>query len=407
MSSIPLRSRLARTGALTLVLALAGCGDDAPPPVAGAAGYVLASVVITPEGRTTYVQALPELPTGHVTNTSAIELPGNGTMLAHGRDVFIGLAEEPTWVRYSVGDDGRLAETGRMSLANLGLSAIDYGNTIVDDTTAVSVSSEQYLAVVWNPADMTITGTIDLAHLKVPGYTAEVWTTLTHDGKVYVPGRWSNWDDGLILPRVMMTILDPVARTVVAVAEDDRCASGGRAVFGADGYAYVMGDGRNYAIQMYAHARAETPPANCLLRIAPGATDFDPAFHVEIPALTGGFESVTELETAVQGSGIGFTKVFYPAQLPPGVEPKTFDFWSYPAFKTWRLELGDTPTAVEVQGVPYSTLGFEGASVGGKLYSGESPDYTTSTIYEIDPVASTAVQKFTMDGLFYGLRELR
>jgi hypothetical protein len=381
----------------------AAASPDAGPPVSG---FALASVVIDDAGRTTYVQFLPGLPSGHIDNSRAIEIGGNGVFSVYGRDIFIGLAEAPTWLRYTVAADGSLAKTGELSFANLGLSAIDYGNTIVDATTAVSVSSEQRQAIIWNPTTMEITGTVALPHLAAAGFETEVWTTINHAGLVYIPGRFADWDNGLIRPGVQLTILDPKTRTVLGVAEDDRCTSNGRPAFTADGTAYVMGDGRNYSAQMYANARQEAVPANCLLRIKPGATDFDPEWVRTVSALTGGLESATELDSPVQGSGVAFSKMFYPAKLPAGVEANTFDFWGHPVFKTWKLELGDEPTATEVTGVPFSTLGFDGSSVAGKLYSGESPDHATSVIYELDPATGTGVEKFTMDGLFYGIQAI-
>jgi hypothetical protein len=398
--------RLVTVAALASTLAACNGEESSPPGDSAAGRYVLASVVLTDTGRTTYVQVLPDLPSSHVDNSKAIEFGGNGVILARGRDVFVGLAEEPTWVRYSVGDDGQPAETGRLSFAGLGLSAIDYGNVIVDKTTAVSVSSAQLIAIVWNPETMEIVDTVDLSHMAVDGYALEVWTTVANDGLVYIPGRWANWEQGSVLPKVMTTILDPVKRTVVGVAEDDRCASGGRATLGEDGYTYVMGDGRNYAIQMYANALGEPAPKNCLLRIAPGATDFEADWVREIPALGGGHESATELETAAPGSKYAFTKLFYPEELPEGVEPVSFDFWSYPVFKNYRLTLADEPSFEEVKGLPFSSMGFTGSPVGGKLYSAESPDYATSVVYEIDPETNSGVEKFTMDGSFNLLHEL-
>ena len=82
--------------------------------------------------------------------------------------------------------------------------------------------------------------------------------------------------------------------------------------FDEQGYAYVMGDGRNYSLQMFAHAAGEEAPENCLLRIAPGETDFEESFFHSIGSLTGGLESISELETAVQGSGVGFAKMLIP-----------------------------------------------------------------------------------------------
>lgn len=389
------------------ILAVAGCGGGDDTHEHGDTSYALGSVVIDADGnRTTYVQVIDSLDDGPYDNTSAIELPGNGVVTADGKNIYVGLAEEPTWVKFSLDDTGKIAETGRLSLANTGVTYIDYGYAIVDDETAVSVLSSIPSVVVWNPKTMTIKGEIALDGLVREGYELEVWTTIAHDGLVYIPGRWADWEGGRIYPGVAMTIVDPHAMTVVAQAEDDRCASGGRVVFAPDGYAYVMGDGRNYSIQMFANASGGMAPDNCLLRIAPGATDFDPDYYYAIPSLTGGLQSISELDTAQDGSGTGFVKMFYPDKLPPDVEPVDFSFWDYPANKLWRLQLADPPTAEEVQGAPFATLGFGGAALDGKLYSGESAEAATSAVYETDPDTNTSMLRFTMDGYFYGLYKL-
>ncbi len=124
-------------------------------------------------------------------------------------------------------------------------------------------------------------------------------------------------------------------------------------IFDKQGYGYVMGDGRNYALQMYANAAGKAAPKNCLLRIPPGGTDFEEDFFYTIPALTGGLESITEIETGVQGSGLGFAKMFDPSKLPDDVKPVDFTFWDYPAHKLWRIELADPPVAKAVDGLPY------------------------------------------------------
>lgn len=387
---------------LCFLLALTGCASDDGDGTGGVE-YFICSVVITPETRTTYVQGLASLDVDHVDNTNAIEVPGNGTMMARGPHLFVGLVEEPTWVRYTVGANGQLAETGRISFQSYGLSSVDYGNTIVDDHTAVSVASSALLAIVWDPETLTVTRTIDLPHLEVEGYDLEVWTTNSHDGLVYIPGRWANWDEGLIRDGVSLTILDPYTGEIVGVAEDDRCASGGGIVFDADGYGYVMGDGRTYSAQMFARARGdEEIPENCILRIPPGGTDFEEDFYVSVPELTSGLESITEMHTPRNGSGVAFAKMFYEDELPDGVEPTTWAFWSLPAMKMWRIELGDEPTAVEVQGMPFGAVGFTSSVMGGRIYSGESAN-GVSTVWEIDPETNTGTPRFTIEGELYGL----
>jgi len=391
-------------------LGLIGCGepDDEPQAPTTGSHYVLSSVVIQPDdARTTYVQVIDAIDERHYTNGRALEIAGNGVVMAHGKYFYVGLEEEPTWVRYEVDPSGDIVESGRISFLGTGASAMDYGNAIVDDQTAISVFSGQLLAVVWNPTTMEITGEIDLSFLNRDGYGLEVWTTVAHGGRVYVPGRWANWDSGQILPEVFTTIIDPKKLEVVGTADDDRCASGGRVVFDEAGYGYVLGDGRNYSIQMFANASGGTAPENCLLRIPPGGTDFEADYYYTISSLTGGREAITEIDTAQQGSGLGFVKIFYPEELPPGVEPVDFEFWDHRAHKMWRFELADPPTATEVDGAPFSAIGFDGSTVDGKLFTGESLDNgATSDVYEMDPVTNTARPRFTMDGYFYGLYEL-
>lgn len=401
-------TRNAAFGAALTAAALAGCGDSRKTGEITGGRYALASVVIDPDGnRTTYVQTIGSLDDGPFDNETAIELAGNGVAMARGKYIYVGLTEEPTWVRYEVGAGGAIAEAGRLSLLATGAAAIDYGNAIIDEETAVSVFSDPPLAVVWNPTEMAIVGEVDLAPLAREGYSLEVWTTAAHDGLVYIPGRWADWDGGRVFPGVSTTIIDPKALRVVGTATDDRCASGGRVVFDAAGYAYVMGDGRNYSIQMFANASGGTAPQNCLLRIPPGSTTFDPSYYYAIPSLTGGRESITELETGRQGSGLAFAKMFYPDHLPDGVEPVDFDFWGVPAHKLWRLRLTTPPTAEEVQGIPFSAIGFEGSALDGHLFTGESLDEgKTSDIYETDPDTNTARLRFKMDGYFYGLYAL-
>ena len=187
-----------------LLAALVGCEEaeetsSKPPAVTGSGHYVLGSVVIDPDdARTTYVQAIDSLDDGPFDNSSAIELPGNGVILADESNFYVGLAEEPTWVRYTLDEHGEIEETGRLSLANFGVSSIDYGNVLVDERTAVSVLSDPPLAVIWDPAKMIIKGEIELNQLEREGYELEVWTTVAHDGRVYIPGRWSDWEGARI-----------------------------------------------------------------------------------------------------------------------------------------------------------------------------------------------------------------
>ncbi len=374
-------------------------GEEAP------SRFVLASITIDGDGnRISYAQIVDHL-SGDFDNSRAIEAPGNATFLTSGSDFFYGLAESPTWVRYST-LGGTFTETGRLSFANYGLTSMDYSNVIVNADTAVSVLTGPAVAVVWNPTTMSVEGTIDLTSMVQDGYSLEAWTVVTHDGLVYVPGRWADWEGGKIMQRVSLTILDPATLSVVAVAEDDRCGAGGQVTFDSRGYAYMMGDGRNQMMQVFAASRGEPVVHNCLLRIAPGATDFEEDYFFEIPALTGGLDSMTEMQSATLTDGIGFAMMEYPDRISPDLDQVNFEHWDTPAYKMWRVVLGDTPTAEVVDGANFSVVGFTPASVAGKLYNPESDDGSESRVYAIDPATNTASLSFTMDGYFAGLLPL-
>src|SRR5436190_15296224 len=63
--------------------------------------FVLASINIDADGnRISYAQVIDQL-SGNFDNDDAIEAPGNAVFLTRGNDFFYGLAESPTWVRYS------------------------------------------------------------------------------------------------------------------------------------------------------------------------------------------------------------------------------------------------------------------------------------------------------------------
>jgi len=392
--------------AAALLAALSGCGSDPKNATAQGSRYVLGSVVIAPDDkRTTYVQTIDSLE-GTFSNENAIEISGNGVQMAGGKNFFVGHAEDPVWDRYSVDDSGKISKTGSMSLANIGAQQIDYGNVYVDETTAVSVFSSPPVAIIWDPSTMTVTKEVDLSELERPGYSLEVWTTTVHDGLVYIPGRWADWEAARVLPGVSLTVLDPKTMKVLGTATDDRCTSAGQIVFDADGYGYVMADGRNYLAQAYAEGSGVPAPDNCLLRMAPGTIEFEPDYYYKVRSLTGDRESITELETGAQGSGFAFAKMFYADKLPEGYKVDSYEFWDLPVHKTWRLVLADPPSAEEVQGVPFSNIGFTGSSVDGRYYSSESPDGANSDVYETDPAANQAVLRFSMEGYFNGLYEL-
>ncbi|MEL6547719.1 MAG: hypothetical protein AAFQ82_24050 [Myxococcota bacterium] len=387
----------------SVCLVAAGCDSEIANPL------LLSSVVINGDGsRTTFLQLIRSFDDGPFDNSTALEIQGNAFVMATEGVFFVGLEEEPTWVRYTVDNNGRVTQDGQLSLLRFGARRIGFANAYVSPTVAVSVIEDEASAVVWNPTTMLESNEIQLPDLVPPrGFTLESFTTTTRNGLVYIPGRFADWTNGRIFQDVRLTILDPAAGEVVATAQDDRCASGGRVVFDDEGYGYVMGDGRNYSNHLFDTLGGETAQDNCILRIPPGGTDFEQSYFHTIPSLTGGLQSITELETASPGSGIGFAKMFYPDELPSGMAvDATFGFWEARAHKLWRIELADPPVAEEVSGIPFSTVGFDGSPIDGLLYTGESMDGVDTDVFAINPTNNSATQQFRMKGLLEGVYPL-
>lgn len=411
MSALALLRVRAIHAALLALVGLAACGgdDDDSDGAPAAEVWALSSVTIDVSGsRTTYVQTLTSLDIDEVDNDDALEISGNGTVQVVGGKVYAGLAESPEVRRYAIDEAGRLQADGSITFLNEGLQRASFGNVMVSPTKAYQVSTEQYKVIVWNPTTLEITGSVDLAALRHPTLDVEFWTVTAHEGRVYVPVRYVDWDNGIIDRSVVLAVIDAETDQLVATLRDERCHSGGRPVFTPDGDAYVVADGRTWSAQLFATVAGQAAPPTCLLRIPAGQLAFDPDYLVELPSITGGRDAVGELEAAENGTGVAFVKLFHPDQLPAGVTPGTdFGFWQAPAYKMWRFELGAEPTATEVIDIPFGAIAWDGSATDGKLWVGESPDYSRSTVYAIDPATSTATRRFEMVGSFYGLQRLR
>jgi hypothetical protein len=391
-----------------------GPGEDASGGGGGEGGapprddrrYVLGTISIDADGnRVSYAQVLTEL-SGDFDTKNAIEAPGNANFLTSGSSFFYGLAEEPTWVKYST-EGGQFEEVGRLSFAHYGITYMDFNNVVVDDETVVSLLTEPYVAVVWNPKTLKIRGEVDISYLEEDGYSLEAYSPVAYQGKVFFPAKWVNWDALRVKQAVHISVLDPQKLEIDWSAQDERCGAASRVVFDERGYGYVMGDGRNQSMQAFAAFHEEKVVPNCLLRIAPGEHEFEEDYFFTIPELTGGLDSMTSLETASVNSGVGFAMMKYEDRIPEGTGRVDFAYWSVPAYKTWRLVFGDEPRAEVVNGANFSVVGFGGNAVDGKLYVSESDDGSKSTVFEIDPETNQAQRKFTAEGYVSAILPLK
>lgn len=414
-------SKRMRAIAFAVIIAFLGCSDDGATGGGGGDGgggtggtggagagalFSIAGIVIQPTGRSLFVQTISEL-SGSYGLETAVEAPGNSRHWAYGGAVYIGLAEEPTLVRYVPDDAGDLVVDARLSFQSYGVSGIPAGIAFLRPDKAYLILHEALTIVLFDPSTMEITGEIDISSLAKPDFSLETWMVTHHEGRLYVPVRHIDAVAFLIDPLVSVAIFDTETDSLVAVAEDDRCVAASQPAVGPDGAIYVLGDGRNYLTQLIAMQRELEPPSTCVIRIPEGETSFDPDFYVDVATIADGRDAVTAMWQVAGDRSSAFAKMYYPEELPPDADLTGTNLWGYPVFKLWRLELGDTITAVETSGQPFSLVDFGGVPVDNGLFFGVSPDSATTTVYRVDPTTNSATVAFEMTGLLRGIYRLR
>lgn len=265
---------------------------EAPPaeggsPPAGAEqepAYVLMHTISSPEGRLNYVVASPTLEIGEFDRLTALEVSGASRTFALGGAAFVADAETLSIRRFEVADDYQLVQNGSVSFANYGITYFDTGFTLIDEQRAWYMASDALEVIQFNPKTMDITGTVDLGMLGHPTLTtyvdggkqvgdyvfAAVWYYTDDDSTVYVPG-------------IKVAVISTSEMRVVKVIEDPRCAMGAVAAKLENDDLLVYGDASTGALNVFGQPPA---PANCVLRIKAGETDFDPTFFQVLDDIT-------------------------------------------------------------------------------------------------------------------------
>ncbi len=337
---------------------------------------MLASVVIDADGgRTTYVQTIDSLDAGPFTNAAAIELPGNGTLCsAHGGSFYVGLAEEPTWIRYSLDEGGGVAESGRLSLANLGAGYIDFGNAIVDNETAVSVLS--------NPAHR---GRLEPGHHGDPRRDPAAAPR--------APGLRARGADhrGARGPRLRAGALVGLGRRAHLpgrVAHDPRSEGDGdrRGRRGRSLREQRAARVRRRRLRVRDGRRPELLDPDVRERERRHGPRQLPAPHrARRHGLRGQLllrDPRARRRAAVDhrardrapGQRRRLREDVLSGSAAAGRRAHRLRVLERARDKLWRLRLADPPLAEEVSGAPFSAIGFGGSPLDGRLFAGESPD---------------------------------
>lgn len=393
-------SRFARHSLCFFSAAVAiACGDSdariivldpaADEASASAPVYGVFTSVETPENEATYLGLTTTLAGEAALDTaSALEAPASSRFYAprDGGFFAIGSNDDFSITRYAVDDDRRILETGRMSMAAIGVTRLQNRVVFVSATKAYYIDESAAQLVVWNPDAMTIERTIALPEALGEGYLGYS-TDLPFgrfplvDDRLFIPVGWYNFETGVARELTGLAVIDTNTDSVISYSETERCPGATELAFDDNGDVY-FGTGVNYPF--YAHAadparRAAARPA-CILRIRAGEQVFDPDYLASLASMTGGLQGMGLTDAATPGSA--YVQVIDEAVLPWSAVGDEDTFWETPAWSWWKVDLRSGEAALD-PALPASAPYMTSYEVDGRRYISRQMGDNQSRLYEL------------------------
>jgi hypothetical protein len=352
-----LRSWLLAAPVLALPL-LAGCGEEKSGPGGDTSPdtplYAITTQIVTTDTPQSYVVLTDTLDSSEALKLeNAIELPGRalGFGIAKSGSLFVGGNEGPTVTRYDLTSDGRLAKAGTVSFEGKGVASItEYQHQFqfVSETKAYYFDGRTAQVILWNPTEMSVTGSISLSDITVQGAVMTFATLpLRRADQVIMPVGWRPATGVGITKQAGVIVIDTKTDTAI-FRKDTRCGYTRDAVLGTDGKVYLATEVYGAAVRRVAGGETPTP---CLLRFDPESLSFDASFHRELSTLVGGGTAGSLIPGP---EGTAYLRVFDESLFPvqQGTSPRALA--SASVWKWWQLRL-DTLTATPVDGLPATT----------------------------------------------------
>jgi hypothetical protein len=343
---------------------------DAPTP--GGRVYAMTTHAFGPDSTTSYLVAMSSLDEGTVMDLdTAIELPdyANVAGIVGEPHVWLGYDLSPIVERWDLGDDGQFERGPRLSFANLGAATVspDAQGAFVSRDLAAVPNQETGELVLWNPTAMGIVNTLDLEIPERDGVPPLFRSTVARaDGSLLLSYYYIS-GEGDLADVAGIVIVDPSGPSVVGRDEWEGCNYN---------YARTAPDGTVYlTVSASWTQRSLIYPTGpwlakaCLLRIQPGATQFDRDFDPNVlGSLTGGRQITGNLE--LLNDRQAFFVAWHDELRTQEFTVANFDDvqFSTPAYKWyfWDMESGQ---ATEVSGEPFAALPNVNIVDGRALYS--------------------------------------
>ncbi|UJR83180.1 hypothetical protein [Sandaracinus amylolyticus] len=370
-----------------MLASTSGCGgDDDTGGGPGPEGplYAVMYEVYDDVGSTSYLALLDSLDIDEIDTTRTREYGGGRAHLqAYNGWLFVGEAQSPTVIRYSVDDGGELVEEGRVSFASYGIeSAVidDWAVTFLSPTKAYLMIFADGRTVIWNPTTMEITGEIAPPdNLLREGLSLEGSPAAVRGNLLFRTFNWVNYDTAEYSTDFLLAIYDTDTDELLEVVTETRCPVPGNLVHEDEaGNIYFS----NWLWPL-AGTIMRDAPESCVLRIAPGETRFDPEWTLDYSDATEGHHGA--MFTYV-GDGQALASAFYEERTS---FDETTNPWSYLGTLNWRIwsfDLDDPSSGAPLEGIDFNGGAFTPVQFDERLFlmvpGGEAEGYATQ-IYEV------------------------
>ncbi|MEM6291687.1 MAG: hypothetical protein AAGA54_10495 [Myxococcota bacterium] len=317
-------------------------GDDegeVPPPPTGLFAFSLRIpgdevIAVAPFTETLDDQTSLDLANG-------LEIPNNGIAVAPdgpGGVVYASDGATPRLTEFLIGDEGSVEQGRTVSFEGSIASAngVAAGNFVfVGDTKAYVVDTIEFNAVIFDPSEMLITGTIDLGELAEPGTFGIIGTRPVRRGsEMVISFSYLSIATGFS-PTSRIVFVDTDTDEVTEVLEVPDCSALTEMHVAENGDLYVASDTANVNNRLDERGGGR----ECLLRVPSGSYEASDVWTY--PELTGGWDG---------GGLIGlsdttaFVRVIDPELIP---DPLTVPAAQLDAWYWAKLDLAE-PGSVEI-----------------------------------------------------------
>jgi hypothetical protein len=358
----------------------------------------------SPEGTNFYVGAYPALP-AQVELSEMVETPSGQNAAAFNGHVYVWSPDSGIYTRYAVDDELRLSEAGAVSFMNLGGTG-NVMTSFISPTRAYSMTRDNMQIIVWNPEEMTVSGSIDTSAALDPSYPSfDYGEPVLFGDYVAWPILWYDYDNFDFKPAVDVILASASTDAPAFAVSDSRCGGGWSLFTDELGDLYALGN----AWFGFAHFFDRDParqPNDCLLRIPAGSAAFDPGFYVDLNRAAGTPAVYHTWHTT--GRSV-VAAVWDPANDPAALASPD-DYWVAPMQRT--LMRIDEQVSEPLAGIPssavFSTLNYR---LDGELYmlmsegsAGPAGDARSSLYRVTDSAAELAL---TTSGDIWAIGRIR